>query len=73
VVDILRALPKETPPMHVLRTGVSALGCFDPHSEDTSTEAQKNKALKLIAQIPIITRENHLPYKPSGENFSVAV
>src|SRR3954451_3343466 len=25
VFDILRALPKETPPMHVLRTAVSAL------------------------------------------------
>src|SRR4029079_19040252 len=26
VIDILRALPQETPPMHLLRTGVSALG-----------------------------------------------
>lgn len=58
-VDILRALPKETPPMHVLRTGVSALGCFDHEAEDTSTEAQKRKALKLIAQIPIITATFH--------------
>src|SRR3954470_21170107 len=33
VFDIVRALPKETPPMHVLRTGVSALGCFDPEAE----------------------------------------
>src|SRR5829696_6680551 len=29
VIDILSALAKETPPMHVLRTGISALGCFD--------------------------------------------
>lgn len=59
VVDILRALPKETPPMHVLRTGVSALGCFDPEADDTSVEAQKHKALKLIAQVPIITANFH--------------
>jgi citrate synthase len=59
VFDILRALPKETPPMHVLRTGVSALGCFDSEAEDTSMEAQKRKALKLIAQVPIITATFH--------------
>jgi len=59
VIDILRALPKETPPMHVLRTGVSALGCFDAEAEDTTMEAQKRKALKLIAQVPIITATFH--------------
>ncbi len=59
VIDILRALPKETPPMHVLRTGVSALGCFDGEAEDTTMEAQKRKALKLIAQVPIITATFH--------------
>src|SRR5678816_340767 len=59
VVDILRALPKETPPMHVLRTGVSALGCFDSEAEDTSPESQKRKALKLIAQVPVITAFFH--------------
>jgi citrate synthase len=59
VMDILRALPKETPPMHAIRTGISALGCFDPEAEDTSTEAQKRKALRLIAQIPIVTAAFH--------------
>src|SRR5688500_17532587 len=34
VVDILRKLPKETPPMHAIRTGISALGCFDNHADD---------------------------------------
>jgi citrate synthase len=59
LIDILRALPHETPPMHVLRTGVSALGCFDPEAEDSSHEAQKRKAIRLIAQIPIITAYFH--------------
>jgi citrate synthase len=59
VMEILRALPKETPPMHVLRTGISALGCFDSEAEDVSPEAQKRKALKLIAQIPVVTAFFH--------------
>jgi citrate synthase len=59
VVDILRTFPKETPPMHVLRTGVSALGCFDPEADDSSSESQKRKALKLIAQVPTITAYFH--------------
>jgi len=59
VIDILRALRQETPPMHVLRTGVSALGCFDTEADDTSMEGQKRKALKLIAQIPILTATFH--------------
>ncbi|HXG49486.1 MAG TPA: citrate/2-methylcitrate synthase, partial [Methylomirabilota bacterium] len=29
VIEIIRKLPRDTPPMHALRTGVSALGCFD--------------------------------------------
>lgn len=59
LVDILRALPKETPPMHAIRTGISALGCFDPEAEETEMAAQKRKALRLIAQIPIVTATFH--------------
>jgi len=59
VVAMLRSFPHETPPMHVLRTGISALGCFDPEAEDTAPEAEKRKAFRLIAQIPIITASFH--------------
>jgi citrate synthase len=59
LVDILRALPKETPPMHAIRTGVSALGCFDKNADDTTPEANKAQALKLIAQIPVVTAYFH--------------
>ncbi|HYE31779.1 MAG TPA: citrate synthase [Methylomirabilota bacterium] len=59
VVDILRKLPGNTPPMHAIRTGISALGCFDPEAEDESPEAQKRKAMRLIARIPIITAYFH--------------
>lgn len=59
VVDILRALPKETPPMHAIRTGISALGCFDPKADDANPADQKQIALKLIAQIPVVTAYFH--------------
>jgi citrate synthase len=59
VVRILKALPKETPPMHALRTGVSALGCFDPEADSDDMEAQHRKALRLIAQVPVITAFFH--------------
>jgi citrate synthase len=71
VVQLLRSLPKETPPMHALRTGISALGCFDAHADDESPEAQKLKALKLIAQVPVIVaffhrfRSGKDPVKPN--------
>lgn len=59
VMRILHELPSSTPPMHALRTGVSALGCFDPEAEDDSMEAQHRKALRLIAQVPVITAAFH--------------
>lgn len=59
VVDVLRALPATTPPMHAVRTGVSALGCFDPSADSDSPAEQKAHALKLIAQIPVITAFYH--------------
>jgi citrate synthase len=59
VIDILRALPKETPPMHAVRTGISALGCFDPHADDDSLDNARQVTLKLIAQIPVVTAYFH--------------
>ncbi len=59
VVDIIKKLPKDTPPMHAIRTGISALGCFDPEADDDSMDAAREKTLKLIAQIPIVTAYFH--------------
>src|SRR5207247_5172733 len=39
MIDLLRALPRKTAPMEVLRTGVSALSAFDPDAADNSREA----------------------------------
>ena len=59
VLDLLRAVPTDTPPMDVVRTAVSALGCFDPERDDPSQDGQRRKAMKLIARIPIITASFH--------------
>jgi citrate synthase len=53
--QIIQKFPKGAPPMHVIRTVVSALGCFDTAAEDDSMHAQRRKALRLVAQIPVIT------------------
>jgi citrate synthase len=59
VVDMIKGFPISTPPMHAIRTAISALGCFDPEAEDDSQDAQRHKAVRLIARIPIITAYFH--------------
>jgi citrate synthase len=59
VIKIIKTLPLNTPPMHAIRTAVSALGCFDSTCDDDSMDAQRQKAIRLIARIPIITAYFH--------------
>ncbi len=59
VIDIIKKLPKSTPPMHAVRTAVSALGCFDEHADDDNMDAHRETAMKLIAQIPVATAYFH--------------
>ncbi len=59
VVNIIKAFPKDAPPMHAIRTAVSALGCFDPEADNDSMDENRLKALRLIARIPIITAYFH--------------
>jgi citrate synthase len=59
VIEIIKKFPKTTPPMHAIRTAVSALGCFDTACDDDSMHAQRRKALRLIAQIPVVTAYFH--------------
>lgn len=66
VKQIIQKFPKNAPPMHAIRTAISALGCFDTTADDDSMHAQRRKALRLIAQIPVITaffhrHRQHLP------------
>ncbi len=59
VIDTITRLPKDAPPMHVLRTIVSLLGCYDTTAEDVSMDYQRRKALRLVAQIGVITAYFH--------------
>lgn len=59
VIDLIKGLPPSTPPMHAVRTGISALGCFDSSADSESPADHKTIALKLIAQIPLVTAYFH--------------
>src|SRR5512145_2335693 len=54
LVSLLKALPKKTTPMEVLRTGISALSAYDPDAADNSKDATARKALRLTAQMPTL-------------------
>ena len=59
VIELLHTLPKDTPPMDAIRTAISMLGCFDSERDDNSQDGQRRKAMRLIAQIPIVTAYFH--------------
>lgn len=55
IVDILKVLPRQAPPMALLRTAISVLGHFDPTADDVSLSALREKAITLIAQMATVT------------------
>jgi len=58
VTGILEAL-KHAHPMEALRTGISALGAFDPDADDSSIEATRRKGIRLTAQAPTLIAIHH--------------
>ena len=50
---------KQSHPMDVLRTAVSALSAFEPEAQDTSTEATYRKGIRLTAQVTGIVAAHH--------------
>lgn len=54
LIGMMKQFPRGTHPMAVLRTGVSAMGAFDPTAEDTSPEATKEKLRHLTAVMPTL-------------------
>ena len=58
-VSILQRLPDTCHPMDVLRTAVSCLGAEDPAEDDNSVEANRAKALALMAKIPTVVALDH--------------
>ena len=59
IKQIIQKIPRNAPPMHAVRSVVSMLGCFDTTADDDSMHAQRRKALRLVAQIPVITAYFH--------------
>src|SRR5437773_3766778 len=59
VVEMLKTLPKDAPPMHVLRTAVSMLGALDPEADLNTPEANRRRAGQLVAQLPGIVAKWH--------------
>lgn len=68
VIDLV----KDSHPMDVLRTAVSALASFDTDREDNSPEATIHKGNRLTSQVPGIVMAHHAirrgkdPVKPSS-------
>ena len=58
VKQVIRVV-KDSHPMDVLRTGVSALSAFDPDVNDNSVEAAIRKGIRLTAQAPTIVAAHH--------------
>jgi len=54
VLAILRDFPKSAVAMDALRTGISALGMYDPDTGNNTEAANLRKALRLQAKIPTI-------------------
>ena len=71
VFDVID-LVKDSHPMDVLRTAVSALASFDTDREDNSPEATIRKGNRLTSQVPGIVMAHHAirrgkdPVKPSS-------
>ncbi|HUT55369.1 MAG TPA: citrate/2-methylcitrate synthase [bacterium] len=59
MLEWFKRVPKKTHPMALLRSAVSDLSMYDPDAEDPSLEANKRKALRLIAKIPVIIAGYH--------------
>jgi citrate synthase len=54
IINLLRTAPKETQPMDVLRTAVSALSFYDPDEKKNDHQANVSKAVRLTSQIAMI-------------------
>ncbi len=58
-VQLMRTLAEHTSPMSMLRTSVSASSAFDPDGWDESPEAQRRKALRLVAKTASLISTYH--------------
>jgi len=70
LLTIMQSLPFDSNPMRVLEICVAAMGTFDPEADDLGEEANRRKAVRLMAQLPLIVttwhriRNEQLPIDP---------
>ena len=70
VSAFLKTLPRNVLPMSALRSAVSVVGNYDPHSEDESAEGNFQKSIRLTASMATIVaairrlREGQPPLAP---------
>jgi citrate synthase len=57
--DLMPTLAKQTSPMSMLRTSISAASAYDPDGWDQSAEANYRKAIRLIAITPTLIASYH--------------
>lgn len=55
----LASVPLIAPPMDMLRTSISFLGLTDPDASDSSHDGNIRKAIRLLAQVPLIIAAWH--------------
>ncbi len=59
MVKLLRSMPKDAPPIDVLRTAVSYLSNFDKERDDPTRAANMRKAQRLIGKMPTLVAAHH--------------
>ncbi|MBS1716659.1 MAG: citrate synthase [Armatimonadetes bacterium] len=59
IYDVLRALPKNTHPMDMIRTAYSALAPFDPDYTRNDHDANMRKAIRIIAKAGTMVANGH--------------
>lgn len=66
--SVLGLMPEQADLMDVLRTGISALASYDSELDDRSKEANRRKAIKLLAKVPQVIANG---YQAIGERMFV--
>lgn len=54
IVDFLCKMPKEAHYMDILRSGISLMSHIDPKCDDSSKEAELDKAVRMLAKTPTL-------------------
>jgi citrate synthase len=59
VIGSIKSFPPSCHPMDVLRTAVSHLSMYDPDADSTSEQANRRRAVRLVAKVPVIVATLH--------------